>query len=51
MREEEKEEVRSEDAMKAIRAGISTLVLFAAAAAALPAQVTAIRAGQLVDPA
>ena len=35
--------------MKAIRTWLSTLALFAAAA--LPAQVTAIRAGQLVDPA
>lgn len=34
--------------MKAIRTWLSTLVLFVAAA--LPAQVTAIRAGQLVDP-
>jgi imidazolonepropionase-like amidohydrolase len=34
--------------MKAIRTWLSTLALFAAAA--LPAQVTAIRAGQLVDP-
>lgn len=35
--------------MKAIRTWVSTLALFAAVA--LPAQVTAIRAGQLVDPA
>ena len=35
--------------MKAIRTWLSTLALFAAMA--LPAQVTAIRAGQLVDPA